>query len=396
MERSGGKPLIAAFLRRQTRIRRSARPLLREIPMHMKSAALLLAAACVVGFAPTRGRAHGHSDGHFVVFASLQADVKRGAAAHTDHTEDAWAVADTVFSLSHDRLRLFGEFNASSRELDMERLQLGFEPIPDTVIWLGRFHQPASAWNIEHHHGRFLQTSITRPSIEFWEDEEGPLPQHLVGALIESRRPLGRAAGLQLEVGIGAGSVLEKDKLESVEILERSPGSRRISTTARVAYLPQYLGMSSVGLLYGHHDVPVHDAALAARIGASRVGQDIYGAFVDLGREVWRLKAVVYDIDLTFRGGAIADRHNVAAGYLQVERQLPRALTLYFRHENSANASASSYFRIFDDDFTLRGNLTGLRWDFRRQQALTVEVIRKNTIAGVSSEGRLQWSAAFP
>ena len=53
----------------------------------------------------------------------------------------------------------------------------------------GRFHQPGSAWNNELHHGHYLQTAITRPAIEAWEDEEGLIPQHLVGTLLESRRP---------------------------------------------------------------------------------------------------------------------------------------------------------------------------------------------------------------
>ena len=63
-------------------------------------------------------------------------------------------------------LRLFGEYLVSSVEHDLERFQIGYELVPDTLIWAGRFHQPASAWNVEHHHGRYLQTSITRPAVE--------------------------------------------------------------------------------------------------------------------------------------------------------------------------------------------------------------------------------------
>ncbi len=58
---------------------------------------------------------------------------------------------------------MFGEFYVTPDERDLERLQFGFEFVPETVLWVGRFHQPASAWNTEHHHGHYLQTAITRP-----------------------------------------------------------------------------------------------------------------------------------------------------------------------------------------------------------------------------------------
>jgi hypothetical protein len=339
--------------------------------------------------------AHDHGDGTFVVFASLQAITRSGVDAHSDSTEDAWGIADAVFSRSLARLRLFGELNATSREFDLERLQIGIEPFADTVIWFGRFHQPASAWNSEHHHGRYLQTSITRPSIEFWEDEEGAIPQHLLGTLIESRRPLGRSAGLQVIVGAGAGSVLEDRMLESVELLHSSPGGQRLSVTARVAYLPAYLGASSAGLLLGRHDIVVRDAATAASLGAGRIRQDVIGAFIDWDAESWRLKAAAYRVQTAPQAVGAAARF-FAAGYLQAERRLPHALTLYARHENSTSATRSSYVALFGDDFTLHGNCAGLRWDAWRRAALTLEAGRRSVAGGTKSEARLQWSAALP
>lgn len=348
--------------------------------------ALLAPAAPVVA-------AHDHADSGFVVFASLEAYQKRGAAAHTDHTGDPWGIADAVLSWSRGRLRLFAELNASSREFDLERFQLGIEPVPDTVIWFGRFHQPASAWNSQHHHGRYLQTAITRPSIEYWEDEEGVIPQHLVGVLLESRRPLGRSGGVQLEVGAGAGSNLDGTQLEPVELLARTHGAHRLSTTARLAWLPQYLGGSSVGLLFGWHDIPVRDAAQVASLGTRRLRQQVSGAYVDWGQEPWRVKAAVYHLGMSPRA---AGGGSFAAGYVQAEWQVSPAWTPFARHEDSRGAAQSRYVALFADDFARRADLLGLRWDFRRRQALTLELAWRHTLAGASSEARLQWSAALP
>jgi hypothetical protein len=278
----------------------------------------------------------------------------------------------------------------------MERFQVGFEPVPDTLLWLGRFHQPGSAWNNEYHHGQHLQTTITRPSIEEWEDEDGLVPQHLTGALYESRRPLGSVAGIQYAVGIAYGSVIDSEGLRPVDLLRVNPGSHQLSETARISFLPQYLGGSSVGLLYGHHRTPVADAGQRAFLGAQLVDQQVYGAYLNHDREPWRAIGAVYFIDVDLQEGAADQREHFASGYVQAERQLHHALTLFARHENSAHAGSSRYVGIHADDFVLHGTLVGLRWDFRHRQALTLEYSRPTTIAGPQRIARLQWSSVIP
>ena len=78
--------------------------------------------------------------------------------------------ADALLSLQKGPFKLFGEYLLSDHEGDLERFQLGWQLSGDTVIWIGRFHQPTSVWNHDHHHGQYLQTSITRPAIDEWED----------------------------------------------------------------------------------------------------------------------------------------------------------------------------------------------------------------------------------
>jgi hypothetical protein len=60
----------------------------------------------------------------------------------------------------------------------------------------------------------------------------------------------------------------------------------------------------------------------------------------------------------------------------------------------------SSYVALFDDhdgdiDIALRRNAAGLRWDYARRQALTIE-LSVVSLKQQSDEIRLQWSAVVP
>src|SRR4051812_30823594 len=112
---------------------------------------------------------HQHDDSRlsseFVVFTSAEAHYFSTPMSTAQLNEDASLQADAVFAFNWKRFRMFGEYLLSSEEHDLERFQVGFEPVPETIVWGGRFHQPASGWNTEHHHGRYLQSAITRPSV---------------------------------------------------------------------------------------------------------------------------------------------------------------------------------------------------------------------------------------
>ncbi|MFO1466515.1 MAG: hypothetical protein U1F35_08775 [Steroidobacteraceae bacterium] len=343
------------------------------------------------------GRAHEHSSGEFDVFLSAEALHASGDLHRGD--DDSWFNADVVFGLTQHRFRVFGEYFITAEEHDLERLQVGFEFVPETLLWIGRFHQPASAWNTEHHHGRYLQTAITRPSIERWEDEHGIIPQHIVGALLESRRPLGTVGGLQLSAGVGAGPSLGDHEYEPIGVLESTPGRHRLSVSARIAWLPEFVGPTSAGLLYGSHDFKGRNPSTAAGLPSPDVRLNLLGAYCDWYQEPWRVIAAVYRINAVYRG-SIRDEDFTAA-YAQVERQLPWRLSAFARMEASAGMRASRFVQSFDDhdgdiDLALHRNALGLRWDFARRQALSIEISHVVSLEQRSDDVRLQWSAAVP
>jgi hypothetical protein len=244
-----------------------------------------------------------------------------------------------------------------------------------------------------------LQTAITRPSIERWEDEHGVIPQHIVGALFESRQALGKEAAIQISVGAGAGPTLGNHEYEPVELLDNNPGKHRLSVTARLAYLPEYVGSSSAGLLFGRHQLTVRPIGISALLQSSNLTLSILGAYFDWNKDPWRIISATYYAQVEF--DAPTPREHFLSGYAQLERQLPKRLTAFGRIEASNQMRSSQFVAAFDDhdgdlDLAVKRSAIGLRWDYARRQALSVELSHVESVEQRSNEARLQWSAAIP
>jgi hypothetical protein len=367
---------------------------------HWSPLILLALSALLTGRPALAQHDHGggeHSSSEFEVFVAAE-----GLAGHGQphpREDDPWLDADVIFGLTHEQFRVFGEYFITPEEHDLERFQVGYEVVPDTVIWLGRFHQPASAWDTEHHHGRYLQTAITRPSIENWEDEEGLIPQHITGALIESRRPIGTNAGLQISAGVGAGPALRNEDNDPIDLLGNNPGKHGVSYMARLSFLPDYVGTSSAGLLFGHDQLFARSAIDLAALKSGHADLSIYGAYTDWSVGAWRFIGAGYYVDVALDRPS-PDESFISA-YLQAERQLPHRLTAFARVEGSSRMGESRYVALLnldstDVDITIRREAGGVRWDYVRRQALTCEVDHEISLSRRGYEVRLQWSAAVP
>jgi hypothetical protein len=355
-------------------------------------------AALLISFAAQSALAqHEHSSSEFEVFVAAE-----GLAGHGQphpREDDPWVDADVIFGLTHGQFRVFGEYFITSEEHDLERFQVGYEVVPDTVVWLGRFHQPASAWDTEHHHGRYLQTAITRPAIENWEDEDGLIPQHITGVLVESRRQIGREAGVQLSGGVGAGPAMTGEDNEPIDLVGSNPGKHGLSYMGRLAFLPDYVGTSSAGLLFGHDQLFATNAVSMAALRSSHALLSIYGAYADWSVDAWRFIGVGYYVNVGL--DRPTSDESFMSGYLQAERQLPHRLTAFGRIEDSSRMNESRYVALLDEhsrdiDLTTQRQALGLRWDYARRQALTVEFDHEVSLSGRGYEARLQWSAAIP
>jgi hypothetical protein len=135
-------------------------------------------------------------------------------------------------------------------------------------------------------------------------------------------------------------------------------------------------------------------------LGTSDLTLSIFGAYVDWYAGPWRIIGVNYYVDIDLVD--LSKKESFDSLYVQAERQLPHKLTVFGRIEDSARMQESRYVALLNDtdgeiDIALNRVAAGLRWDFLRRQALTIELSHIATLNNVrSNEVRLQWSGVIP
>lgn len=351
--------------------------------------ALWAVAICAAG--PAMG-AHDHSSGVFAAFLSVEARQQSQDGPEGDSGTELVPTADLLLNLHNGRWRFLTEFVVSDDEHEFERLQLGYELVDNSVLWLGRFHQPASVWNIFYHHGQYLQTSISRPWIESWEDESGPLPQHITGALFESLIPLEGGGAWRVAAGVGLAPTLVDDRLEPHNVFDGDE-PKDPHASLRLEWLPDQLGENTLGLVASHSEVAVvRDDSLFG----SKLRIQTLGGFFSLEASQLRAVASLNLIRTDGLGSNGSQQESHFAGYLQGEYSPIPAVTIFARHEFIDSESESAYIALFPDSPSHR-TLGGARWQVSPRNALSMEVSHNRTVDSRSfNEARMQWSAVVP
>jgi hypothetical protein len=331
-----------------------------------------------------------------LVFGSAQTAATKSYENTKENDDGLLLAADVLFSLQRDHFKVFGEYLLTNREGDLERFQLGWEPTSNTTVWLGRYHQPGSFWNHEHHHGRYLQTAITRPAAEDWEDDEGVIPQHYFGALIESTWHLPNNQALTTAFGGGLAPTLQHDGLEAFDVLHPEPGRHRFGFQMRVAWMADELSDTGAGVMFARGKLNVDDVPPPSDPALDHVDQTVIGAFANYVREPWRASIVGYHVRAVMLDEGLASRSasQFQLAYAQIERDLPGQIRVFGREEISSGVTQSSYLQLFPEFVTQRLSL-GARWDFVRRHALTVQISDTHIRSHSFAEFRLQWSAAL-
>jgi hypothetical protein len=184
-----------------------------------------------------------------------------------------------------------------------------------------------------------------------------------------------------------------------IDLIGNNPGKHRLSLTGRIAYLPEYVGASSFGVLYGHDHLSTDSPFVVSALNSRHAVLSIYGVYGDWNSEPWRIIGANYYVDVAL--DPTTRNESFISGYLQFERQLPHDLTAFGRVEDSARMQESHYVALLDDrngdiDTALRRQALGLRWDYVRRQALTIELSHVVSLRQRSDEVRIQWSAVVP
>ena len=330
----------------------------------------------------------------FLLMPSAQVAGTFDRQAPATGIEDQVLQVDTLFTVQKGSFKVFGEYLLSDHEGDLERFQLGWQASEDTVFWIGRYHQPTSIWNHDHHHGQYLQTSITRPSLDEWEDLGGILPQHFTGMLMESGHDAFGGWRLRTALGGGLAPIIKPTGLEPYDLLHPDSEHHQVGFQARVSLHPSELSDSGFGLVAATDELPTIGLPAPPLPGLDHVDLKLLGVFGVYAGDDWKLLGTWYRADTHLASPTAQVNGHFGVGYVQAERRLPHELTAFLRWEGSADAGRSDYLKLFPIVVRQR-DVGGLRWDFLQRQALTLQLADTNTLNGHFADVRLQWSAAF-
>lgn len=332
-----------------------------------------------------------HPDGgqEFILFGS--AEVSHFDGDQSPSENDGAATVDILYSLTRSQFRFLGEYILSTEEAELERFQVGWQPHETTWVFAGRFHQPTNFWASIYHHGQYLQTSIVRPGIENWEDDHGVLPSHQTGIMLESSFGLAQGSGLEITASFGSGAEIDNGMLEPYHLFG-SGGIAGSSFSARISFLPDALANNSLGMLVGRNELESSGSQVIMP-DLMDVDQDVIGGFFNWTWDSLRMFSAVYHVrnQLGSSGGSESD--NFTAGYVQLEKTIAD-WTLYGRWEDTAGAQTSEYLSLFPEYVSER-SLVGVRLDFLKRHALTLELFDAEVEAEEFWQIAIQWSAVF-
>ncbi|MEE8104963.1 MAG: hypothetical protein V3T86_05460 [Planctomycetota bacterium] len=232
------------------------------------------------------------------------------------------------------------------------------------VIWVkfGLEHGQVSRWNRIFHHGRWLETSISRPMLARFESS-GFMPSHNTGLEVGGRTDTG-AGLLEYMVSItnGRGSVATNpqkgsdgndDKAFELALNIRPAGTRDLQ----------------VGIFLRTDDIPA-DSTVAARAG--EIMQRIATAFIDLRRgKIGIMTEFAYVEDDDSVSGQTF-RHKSA--YIQIEWQKSERTTPYARLDWRDMDRGDPYYVELDRDLDRYEILVGVRQEITNNAALKLEV----------------------
>lgn len=344
---------------------------------------LVALALSAMAYAPT-GAAEYESDLLLFPFAEYTYLSGLPTGSARDEEENDFGV--NIFAAAENATFVFlGEALVAKDEQEIERLQFGLR-FNGGKAWLGRFHNPIGYWNTQFHHGIYLQNSVSRPAIVEYEDDDGVLPMHLTGLLIEGIREdnghgLGYAFALALGPELSGG-------LESVDILKPSSGSRGPALTLNLFHQPDVYGPTQFGIFANYSEIPAEER------GYEEIRQTIAGGYGNWESGRWRIFGSAFYVRNQLDQGDATDSEDFVVAYLQAERSLDDRWTIVGRIETGSGDNDDAYLALFPDH--VEDKLLGaVRLNVRERHALTLEFSDVRAREDRYRELTLQWAAVF-
>ena len=322
------------------------------------------------------------------MFMPSVAFARQNPTLPTPTLEQTQLIADFFYSTDVDSFRFLAEVQVENSGADVERLQVGWRFSPNVSLWLGRYHNPIGYWNVEHHHGHFMETSAERPQIIEFEDEGGPLPIHLVGGLLTGRHAIGDGS-LHYDFGVAAGPRVQDGTFEPINVVDH-PQLTKLALVVRAAYRPDATQDDQYGVSLARTNIPIQGSEY------QEMQQDL--AILYVGREFDRARVFgeLFRVSQRLLEGPGPAWPSYWAGYVQGEYKIvPGTWTAFARYEAISSRLTEDYINQFPK-LSKQREIAGVRWDFYPNLALKLEYVRDVSPARITTNGiELQWSAMF-
>jgi len=362
------------------------------LALNMKTLTRILLLLLVLS--PLLGNAE-DGDLEFLVFGGADYLSRDIADGQPIEDSDFTPSIDLLLSYSKGPWRFLAEYFATDDENELERLQLGYDFSENTTLWAGRVHQPVSAWNYRYHHGGYLQPSISRPSIENWEDENGVLPSHITGAMLNTTQSLAGSKALVYATAIGLAPVFTGDELFPFDIIDPDDSrSGNLAGSINISFYPDVVAENNIGMIAGYAEIEAPPSVELGNTSSFDIRQGLLGLQSSWGSDVWQFIAAIYYVDSDSSDPSLELDGAFTSAYLQAIYNFSETTNAYARLERTGNEDAP-YLQLFPLYIHHR-DLLGLRWDFARQQAFHLEVSSNRVADQKYAEYRIQWSAVFP
>jgi hypothetical protein len=137
------------------------------------------------------------------------------------------------------------EAPAGDMILDLERIEIGYSFGDLLNLRAGRFHTPLGYYANVYHHGRHMDSTISRPLILEFEDAGGLVPAHIVGIWARGNMITGSGT-IKYSLGVANGQKIDVDNKE-LKINMTSDDNKDKVKFGGITFEPKFLDGFGIG-----------------------------------------------------------------------------------------------------------------------------------------------------
>jgi len=294
---------------------------------------------------------------------------------------DLFITSQVADKLSFITELLFEFEEDGANVLDVERLLIRYEPYDWLNISLGRGHTPLGYWNRNYHHGTHLQTTVERPILLEFEDDDGILPIHFVGLEFTGniKAPFGLLT-YYANVGNGRGKTIRE-----IQLVEDANNEKMVSFM--VSLEPKGLEGFGFGGNFLFDVIPSDPAGTPAR--PDEIKEVIFGShiyYVD--------QKIEFLSEFQIVNHEILSEYYHNGGYAQFAYRFDDVIP-YYRYDFLNVTQGDPYYAGLQGAEDIQQHTIGFRFDWFVYSALKLEYRHKNAESGVSNIISGQVSFAF-